>query len=219
MNARFDADKLRDLAEELAVANHFSIAGKRTAIDVVTIRKSLAGRTRLRFDKVALGFVAQLRQALQALVPDGQMLIVTVTAPIRQDSKTAAALEEKLRTRLARQSARVSMHETIHGNRIQVRLIKGVPAGAAKLIGFVHNPETDADALLGFVQTFIGQIGAAAERTTRKPMGPRCLVVVDGNTPARAGTVRHVLCQLGSPGGFEAMVLVDAQGRVESLGR
>ena len=98
-----------------AVARHFSatweqgeeppdayltIARKRIAVEVTTIRQGIADRggltkPRLRFDRVALGLVRRLQAALGESVPDGKTLIVTITAPIRVPSKTAAALEDK----------------------------------------------------------------------------------------------------------------------------
>jgi hypothetical protein len=112
----------REQAAIEAVARHFSatwetggeespdayltIAGKRIAVDVTAIKQKIAERgslakPRLRFDRVALGLVADLQAALRESIPIGQTVIVTVTAPIRLPSKTAAALEEKIRIKPA----------------------------------------------------------------------------------------------------------------------
>ena len=126
----------RERAALEAVARHFSatwekgeappdayltIARKRIAVEVTTTKQRIADRggltkPRLRFDRVALGFVRRLQAALSASVPDGRTLIVTITAPIRVPSKTAAALEDNIRTYLARQSAQGEAKHTIHGN-------------------------------------------------------------------------------------------------------
>ena len=104
----------RERAVLAAVARHFSatwekgdapsggylkIAGKRIAVEVRITKQRIAERggltkPRLRFDRVALGFVRRLQAALSASVPDGRTLIVTITAPIRVPSKTAAALRQ-----------------------------------------------------------------------------------------------------------------------------
>jgi len=152
-----------------AVARHFSatwekgedppdayltIARKRIAVEVTTIKPRIAHRggltkPRLRFDRVALGLVRRLQAALCESVPDGKTLILTITAPIRVPSKTAAALEDKIRTYLARRSAQVEARDTIHGNQIRVRLVKGGGSErTSKVIGFVHNPDSDPDVLL-----------------------------------------------------------------------
>ena len=126
----------RERAALEAVARHFSatwekgeappdayltIARKRIAVEVTTTKQRIAGRggltkPRLRFDRVALRVIRRLQAALSASVPDGTTLILTITAPIRVPSKTAAALEDDIRTYLERKSARGEAKYTIHGN-------------------------------------------------------------------------------------------------------
>ena len=79
---------------------YVTIAGKRIAVEVTAIKQRIAERgdltkPRLRFDRVALGLVGGLQAALSEFVPDGQTVILTITAPIRLPSKTAAALEDQ----------------------------------------------------------------------------------------------------------------------------
>jgi hypothetical protein len=72
-------------------------------------------------------------------------VIVTITAPIRQDSKTGAGLEVRIRELL--KARRVRLKATIYGNLIQVRVLKGGASRTSKLIGFVHNPKPDPSVL------------------------------------------------------------------------
>lgn len=115
---------------------------ERTVIDAV------AARYRLRFDKVAIRLVERLQATLGESVPEGMIVLVTVTAPIRLPAKTAAALEEKIQTLLARGSPLRDVQETIHGNGVRIRFWRGKPAPAPWLMGFVHNPDSDARQLL-----------------------------------------------------------------------
>src|SRR5437762_2137737 len=125
-----------------AVARHFSatweesegppdaltIAGKRIAIEVTTLRWRIADqdtKPRLRFDRVALRLVRRLQAALSGFVPGGKTLIVTITAPIRVPAKTAAELEDRIGADLGRRPGAVAARHTIHGNLIRVRLVKG----------------------------------------------------------------------------------------------
>jgi hypothetical protein len=124
---------------------------------------------RLRFDRVALRFVDDVRAALYAAVPDGKTLVFTIAAPIRLASKTAAALEAKVRGALARANARIDLTETIHGNEICVRLLRG--ANGARAIGFVHNPDGDPDVLFDMTQAYLEQIDAAARSGAPKARG------------------------------------------------
>ena len=115
----------RERAALDAVARHFSapwkeaagaspdayltLAGKRIAVTVAAIKPQIAtpSKLRLRFDKVVLRLIADLRARLGAAVPDRQTVIVTVTAPIRLPAKTAAALHNEIRGRLLRKSLRM----------------------------------------------------------------------------------------------------------------
>src|SRR5215831_13671473 len=133
-----------------AVAGHFSapleegrgpfeayltVAGKRIAL-VVTAIESRAEqrlkltRPRLRFDRVALGLIDRLRSALSGSLPDGRTVIVTITAPIRLPSRTAGAMEERIRKLVATRAAPARLAGTIHrtaGARWLVIASKGGP--------------------------------------------------------------------------------------------
>ena len=80
-------------------------------------------------------------------MPAGKTLVVTCTAPIRQDSKTGSELAVLLSDALARGSARLEFEQTINGNGIRARLVKRGSARSA-VVGFVHNPEVDPESLL-----------------------------------------------------------------------
>ncbi|HEX3429703.1 MAG TPA: hypothetical protein VHT03_02360 [Rhizomicrobium sp.] len=209
----------RENGRDDSAAAYLTIARKRIAIEVATIKPVLTERPRLRFDKVALRFVADLRAALQAFVPDGQTALITITAPIRLASKTAAVVEETTRAHLARRSARVDIKETIHGNQVRVRLAKRVPNGVPKVIGFVHNPETDAESLLRFTETLLQRIEATANnRPSKSFAGHRWLVIADGNAFSPLEMYRLVLSEFATPAGFEKVLLVFADGQVIVIG-
>ena len=78
-----------------------TFAGKRVAIEIATLKRRGAGQANaakpgLRFDKVATRLMERLRAALGETVPDGTTVLLTITAPIRLPSKTAASLEDKI---------------------------------------------------------------------------------------------------------------------------
>jgi hypothetical protein len=100
----------------------------------------------LRFDKVALRFGNRLRDALCDDVAAGMTLIVTITAPLRQSSKTANELIDAIRPFCAR-SAKGDLREKLYDNSIAVRLAPGID-GKSNVIVLVHNPHPDASKLL-----------------------------------------------------------------------
>jgi hypothetical protein len=215
-----------------AVARHFSasvpagrnpagtcltLAGKRTALAVTCIDSQAAARAkttqpRLRFDRVALRLVDDLRTALGGSVPDGQTVLVTITAPIRLPARTATAIEEKIRKLVATRAAPARLTGTIHGNRIQVHLLKGGTGRTARLIGFVHNPDSDPSILIDVARALLARIGSG-ERTA----GPRWLIVASQNGPVPVEACRHVCSQLGTGSVFERTLAVVPGGGVATL--
>jgi len=228
----------RERAALEAVARHFSatwekgeappdayltIARKRIAVEVTTTKRRLADRgglmkPRLRFDRVALRFVRRLQDALSASVPDGRTLILTITAPIRVPAKTAAALEDNIWTYLARQSAPGEAKYAILGNQIRVRLVKGGSRRTAKVIGFVHNPDSDPDVLLDITHSLIERIGAKARNgAPAGSAGDRWLVLAGEVPHSHIEPYRHACSQLSIPTDFTKILMVLADGQIETL--
>jgi hypothetical protein len=203
-------------------ADHWlSIAGKRIAVAVETVEHRPADRInlpqpRLRQDKVARRVVAHLQTALGQSVPDGTTAMVTITAPIRLPGKTAQAVEDLIRACLARRSSHAQ--DTIHDNQIRIRLVASNASQAPKVIGLIHNPDTDPGPLLDTAQTLLEHIGAAAG--THKPARSATerwlvLVVEDGFWPIE--TYRQIHAQLSMRTDFSKILMVFAQDRVEAL--
>ena len=200
----------RERAALEAVARHFSatwekgeappdayltIAGKRIAVEVTTTKLRIAERggltkPRLRFDRVALGFVRRLQ----------------------------AALEDNIRTYLARQSAQGEAKHTIHGNQIRVRLVKGGSRRTTKVIGFVHNPDSDPDVLFDITLSLIERIGAKARTgAPARSAVDRWLVLAGDDRFSYIEPYRHVCSQLSIPTGFKKILVVLADGRIETM--
>jgi hypothetical protein len=130
-----------------------SMVAKPPVIDADMVEREIiarlrAAKLRLRFDKVALRLVGRLKAALASVVPEGQTLVFTISAPIRLPAKTAAALEDMVRSG-PRDPQR---HEIVHGNKVQIRWLRGVPKHRPKVLGFVHSAELDAGVILALVE-------------------------------------------------------------------
>jgi len=174
---------------------------KRAAVEVMTLR--CVTEPRLRFDRTAVGLVRRLRATLATCVPVGKTLVVTITAPIRQDSKTGLMLADRIRRLLA--GGRVQLRTRICGNRIQARVLQGGCSRTSRVIGFVHNPEPNPAALFSVTRCLLTCIGSRK----RSLKGNRWLLVdnLDGLAPVE--TVRQVLLALGARNVFERMLLVE----------
>ena len=107
----------------------------------------------LRYDKVALRFLKSLRTNLEESVPAGSLVVVTVTAPIWQSSKTSTELTGKVLGLLRAKRKKAKL--TINRNCIQVRVLSANVRRGPKVIGFVHNPDADADLLFEVAQAVL----------------------------------------------------------------
>lgn len=86
--------------------------------------------------------VSDVEAAVCDAVPDGTTAIFTVTAPIRQGSKTTAAIIENIRALL--RAGQTETKRTINGNSVRIRIVQDGVARSEKVIGFVHNPDPGA---------------------------------------------------------------------------
>jgi hypothetical protein len=185
-------------------SSYINIAGRRVALDVITLRG--AQEPRLRFDGVAIGLVRRLQESLSKSVPDGKTVIVTITAPIRQDSKTGASLEDRIRELLA--AGQAQHKATIHGNQTQIRVLKGGANGTSKLIGFVHNPEPDPSILFDVTRSLLASMASGK----RPPRGDRWLIIANQGGPAPFETVRQVCLALRAGTVFKQILLAESEG-------
>ncbi|HUO93541.1 MAG TPA: hypothetical protein VMU22_11490 [Rhizomicrobium sp.] len=192
--------------KESASGPTLMLGGKRIALAVVAVKPQVPAKQHLRFDKVALELMERLQAGLADSVPAGKTIVLTCTAPIRQSGKTAAELAEKVKGALARNSRTLDIKDTIQGNRVRARQVKG---GNPKVIGFVHNPDPKSDVLLDLTQALLAQISAREKTRARSD---RWLVIADDGPHIEA--YRHIASQLA---GFKTVLLVRESGRIETL--
>jgi hypothetical protein len=156
-----------------------------------------------------VGFVSRLQAALAASVPDGKTVMVTITAPLRQDSKTGAVLQDRIGHLLA--SGRTQLKTRVYGNRIQVRVLKGGASRTPKLVGFVHNPKPDPALLFEVASCLLACMGSARQS------GDRWLIIANQDGLVPVATLRQVLRALRAETIFQAILLAEREGGVTKL--
>jgi hypothetical protein len=201
---------------------YIMVARKRVAVDIITLKRRGTGqgnaaKPRLRFDKVATRLIGRLQAALGESVPDGMTVLLTITAPIRLPSKTAASLEDKIQTLLGRGSPGRDQKDTIHGNRVQIRLLRDESERAPKMIGFVHNSDSDPLLLLNMTHELFELISAEAGRRAPRLAGDRWLVVISAGGISCLEVYRYIYAQLRMATDFRKILMVFGDGRVGVL--
>jgi len=198
------------------------VAGKRVAVDITILKprgggQDNAAKPRLRFDKVATRVMERLQANLGETVPDGTIVVLTVTAPIRLASKTAASLEDKITALLGRRSPGRDEEGTIHGNRIRIRLLRGTAQRAPKLIGFVHNSDSDPLLLMNMTGELLDLMQAECARPAPRFAGERWLVVISTAGISCLEAYQHIHSQLRMTTDLKKILMVFADGRVGIL--
>jgi hypothetical protein len=191
------------------------------AVDVAALKQRAgegsSGRLRLRLDKVATRLLDRLRAGVSETVPDGTTVLLTITAPIRLASQTAAALEDRIQTLLARQSARRDETATIHGNRIRIRVVKSESERVPKFLGFVHNRDSDALLLLNMTRQWLALISARARKKATRIAAARWLVVTSTERASNLEAHRYIVSQLRPATDFKKILMAFGDGQVEVL--
>jgi hypothetical protein len=183
------------------VGTFILVAGKRVAVDFSTLNRYGAGppkatKPQLRFDKVATRLIASLKGTFAKIVPEGTTVLVTITAPIRLASKTTAALEGKIKTLLGQTSRNRDEKATIHGNRVQIKILSGQSKRAPKLIGFVHNSDTDPLRLLNMTRELLQAVGAEDKRPVSGQPRDQWLVVISPEGRSTLEAYRYIHSEL-----------------------
>lgn len=198
---------------------YIMVAGRRVAVDITTLKQlgqGDAAKPRLRFDRVATSILKRLRADLGETLPDGMTVLLTITAPIRLPAKTVAALEDKIHTLLGRGLAGRDVTDTINGNRVQILCLRNETARAPKVIGFVHNAETDSRLLFNMTRELLELIGGGAGRRTMHA-GDRWLIAICARDSSYSEVYRYIYSQLTTQTVYKKTVMVFGDGHVAML--
>jgi|SRR5579864_4030437 len=205
-----------------APAAYFTVAGKRVVLDIATLKRrgrghGNAAKPHLRFDRGAIGLVERLRAALGDAVPNGMAVLLTITAPIRVRAKTAATLEDRIRTLLRRGSPARDTKDTIYGNRVRIRFVRDASQQTPKLIGFVHNPESDPLRLLKMTRDLLELDRAEPGRRRPRPADDRWLLVTSAEGMSALDAYRYIYSQLRVSADYKKVFIAFSDGRVGML--
>jgi len=128
---------------------------KDIADEILRAGGSSASRLGLRFDKVVVRVLGDLRSFADTAAPRDVTVLVTLTAPIRLPGKTADDLKRDISALLAAGTRRGDRSATVHGNNVRMRLVEHSSGRARKLIGFVHNPDSAPELLLDLAEQWL----------------------------------------------------------------
>jgi|SRR5277367_2949862 len=102
----------------------------------------------LRFDKVVVRLLGNLRTFVERASLKEETIVMTITAPIRLSSKTEHELEAQIMDFLDSKNRSRDRRITIFQNEVRLRIVESSSKQSAKFVGLVHNPGTDSKLLL-----------------------------------------------------------------------
>lgn len=128
----------KDIAEKIATGNGLSLA-----------------KLGLRFDKVVVRLLSDLRRSVSADIPGGVVVLLTISAPIKLPAKTELALCTQIRE-VVKSGTKNNHHASVvFQNNISIRVIHVPIQHTEKVVGFVHNPGCDSKRLLDLAEDWL----------------------------------------------------------------
>jgi hypothetical protein len=109
----------------------------------------------LRFDRVVVRVLRDLRGFAKTRVPTGKTVILTLTAPILTPTRTVAALQPEIDTLLRSGTRDGDRIASVCGNAIRIRVAKHMSSRNHELIGLVHNRDIDSKHLADLVESWL----------------------------------------------------------------
>lgn len=199
---------------------YVTIRGRKIAVEIGLLAPRSAGRggivkPRLRYDRVAIRFVRDLRGSLRPYLAGCESALFSIRAPILQAGKTVAVLEEKLRSLRERRVEKTEFQTRFSGNQIRVRVGRSASGRESEVLGFVHSAGSNPAIILNAAQSLLDCLRSKAGAAAVAQGHDRWLVLV--GAPALGETYRDACSQLSSPTGFAKILLVSGDSRIETL--
>jgi hypothetical protein len=109
----------------------------------------------LRFDRVVVWVLADLRSFVEAAMPGSLSVLVTMSAPVRLPAKTVSDVKARITALVAAGLPRADSSAIVHGNSVRLRLLEHPAQAPMRLIGFVHHPRAAPETLLDLAEQWL----------------------------------------------------------------
>lgn len=118
-----------------------------------------ASKLGLRFDRVVVAVLSELRNFAESVSPKHLTVLVAITAPIRLPAKTVHDLQRDIGELLLSRGPVGDRIAAVRGNDTRLRLVAPAPEMAPRLIGFVHDRETRPETLFDLAERWLRTSG------------------------------------------------------------
>lgn len=193
-----------------------------TAVEISTLTQQVSdghggSKPRLSEDSTAIWLANALNDELQASVPDGMLVILTLASPILKARRVKTQLKGKISNLLS--SAReCEVVEDILGNRIGVQVVADdVPSGK-KVAGIITSANSCPDIFKNVRYILEDRIVVKARKCSFLPfVGPKWLALLNDYWLADTDTYQQAFDSFPVDHPFEKILLVSGNGSVVVL--
>lgn len=220
-----------------SVANHFlgtwwpgenppdaylQVGTEITAVEISTLTQHVNdghgdSKPRLSEDSTAIWLANALNEELQALVPNGWLVMVTLTSPILKAKKVKTQLKERI-SNLVSSVCDCEAKEVILGNRIDVRVVADDRPSGKKVVGIITNANSSPDILRNAWNILEDRIVVKATKCKSLPfVGPKWLALLNDYWLADNDTYQQAFDSFSADHPFEKILLVSGNGSVAVL--
>ncbi len=128
---------------------------KEIAEKIVKANSSSTTKLGLRFDRVVVRLLGNLRFFVEQTNSNQKIILMTISAPIKLATKTEKELKSKIKYLLNRKDHDQDLSISIFQNEVRLRIIEFTLNKSHKFVGLVHNPRTDPELLLDFATRWL----------------------------------------------------------------
>lgn len=109
----------------------------------------------LRFDKVVVRLLGNLREYVEQINPNEGVILLTITAPIKLPAKTEHELKGQIRDIFNSGFPAGYRRINVFQNQVCLSTVGRSSKKNSKFVGLVHNPGTDAELLLNLASQWL----------------------------------------------------------------
>lgn len=201
---------------------YFRAGDEITAVEISTLTQHVSdgrggSKPRLSEDSTAIWLSNALNEELQALVPHGFLVILTLASPILKARKVKAQLREKISNILSG-ACECEVAEVILGNRIKVQVVADDRPSGKKVVGIITNANSSPDILKNAWHILESRIVVKARKCSSLPfVGPKWLALLNDYWLADNDTYQQAFDSFSVDHPFEKILLVSGNGSVAVL--
>ena len=193
-----------------------------TAVEISTLTQHVSdgrggSKPRLSEDSTAIWLANALNDELQASVPDGMLVMLTLASPILKAKKVKTQLKRTI-SNLLSSACECEVAEDILGNRIDVQIVADDRPSGKKVVGIITNANSSPDILKNAWHILEDRIVVKASKCSSLPfVGPKWLALLNDYWLADNDTYQQAFDSFSVDHPFEKILLVSGNGSVAVL--